>query len=164
LARHYYLIALSRTLQLVFTKLCWQDVSSFYSFFPTINFTLSQQFKYLTLQSKVSGVLWPVKFNRNLVITNDIPVWIQSVLCCRRVIFVPFLPLNITYLPSYLLTPWNNFLREKITVFQLVKKFPAFYGTRWFYYRIYKCPPSVPILSQNIPVHTPISHFLKIHL
>ena len=32
----------------------------------------------------------------------------------------------------YLLTPWGRVLLEKLTGFQLVKKFPAFYGTRRF--------------------------------
>jgi hypothetical protein len=30
------------------------------------------------------------------------------------------------------LTPWNRVLLEKLIVTQLVKKFPAFYGTRRF--------------------------------
>jgi len=37
-----------------------------------------------------------------------------------------------TYLHTYLLTPWSRVLLEKLTSFQLVKKFPAFYGTRRF--------------------------------
>jgi len=35
------------------------------------------------------------------------------------------------YLLTYLLTPWSTVL-EKLTGSQLVKKFPAFYGTRKF--------------------------------
>jgi hypothetical protein len=33
---------------------------------------------------------------------------------------------------TYLLTPWSTVLLEKLTSLQLVKKFPAFYGTRRF--------------------------------
>ena len=33
---------------------------------------------------------------------------------------------------TYLLTPWNRVLFEKLTGLQVVKKFPAFYGTRKF--------------------------------
>ena len=34
------------------------------------------------------------------------------------------------YFITYLLTPWSRVLLEKLASLQLVKKFPAFYGTR----------------------------------
>ena len=40
--------------------------------------------------------------------------------------------MNITYLLTYLLTPWCRVLLEKLTGLQLVKNFPLFYGTRRF--------------------------------
>ena len=54
----------------------------------------------------------------------------------------------LTYLLTYLLTPWCRVLLEKLTGLQLVKKFPAFHGTRRFIIaltsvRHYKHPPRV---------------------
>ena len=50
---------------------------------------------------------------------------------------LPVLNLSLPLLPTpppppYLLTPWCRVLLEKLTGLQLVKKFPAFYGTRRF--------------------------------
>ena len=39
---------------------------------------------------------------------------------------------ELTYLLTYLLTAWCRVLLEKLTALQLVKKFPAFHGTRRF--------------------------------
>ena len=41
-------------------------------------------------------------------------------------------PTVLTYLLTYLLTPWCRDLLEKLTGLQLVKKLPAFHGTRRF--------------------------------
>ena len=51
--------------------------------------------------------------------------------------------LCISHLLTYLLTPWCRVLLEKLTGLQLVKKFPAFHGTR----RFLTAPTSVRHLS-----------------
>jgi len=38
----------------------------------------------------------------------------------------------LTCFLTYLLTPCSRVLLEKLTGSHIVKKFPAFYGTRWF--------------------------------
>ena len=40
--------------------------------------------------------------------------------------------IGLTYLLTYLLTPWCRVILEKLTGLQLVKKFPAFHWTRRF--------------------------------
>jgi len=64
-----------------------------------------------------------------------------------------------------LLPPWSRVLLEKLTGFQLVKKFPTYYGTRRFIMAVTSAHhPLVPILCQLNPAHTPTAHFLKIQL
>jgi len=52
------------------------------------------------------------------------PVWKRLNAFCVNTLF-----LNFTH---YLLTPWCRVLLEKLTGLQVVKKFPAFHGTRRF--------------------------------
>ena len=61
------------------------------------------------------------------------------------------------------LTPWCRVLLEKLTSLQLVKKFPAFHGTRRFITALTSVRHLSLILGQPNPVHIPTSHLLEIH-
>jgi len=52
---------------------------------------------------------------------------------------------------------------EKLTVIQLVEKFPAFFWNPKFHYRIHKRSPLVSILNQTNQVPISPSYFLNIH-
>jgi len=71
---------------------------------------------------------------------------------------------SFTYLLTYLLSPRIRVLIEKLTGFQLVKKFPAFYGTRRFITAFtsscQNCPYSEPSQSSSCP-HLPLPEALS---
>jgi len=69
----------------------------------------------------------------------------------------------VYYLLTYLLTPWCRVLLEQLIGLQLIKKFPAFHGTRRFITALTAVPPTVSILGQPNPVHIPTSHLQEIH-
>ena len=66
---------------------------------------------------------------------------------------------------TYLLTPCNRVLLEKLTGFAANQEIPRIlWNNPKVHYRTHKRPPPVPILSQLHPVPTTPSYFLKIHL
>ena len=69
-------------------------------------------------------------------------------------------PTSFTYLLCH---SRSRDLLEKLTGSQLVKTFPAFYGTRKFITAFTRAR-HVPILNKINPVHVPLSHFLKTYL
>ena len=65
----------------------------------------------------------------NLVKQNESPRGCTGIHCCH---LHQILKNTKEKKLTYLLTPWCRVLLEKLTGLQLVKKFPAFYGTRRF--------------------------------
>ena len=79
----------------------------------------------VTINSAIPRVFWRVKnihcLNR-ITQSHDASLWDKF--------SYSLFPIHFTYLLTYLLTPCNTNLHKKLTGSQLVKKFPAFYGTR----------------------------------
>jgi len=70
---------------------------------------------------------------------------------------------NTPDLLTSLLTPWSGVLLEKLTGSQLVKTFPALYGTRRFITAITRAHHlPYPEPDQSSPCRP--FHFLKVHL
>ena len=100
---------------------------------PSVNMLCPQQKYCFSLHFRKNSILkfWPINDLSSLY-----PSTVQLSIGVVRQIAVSWqIHTNtslLTYLVTYLLTPWSRVLPEKLTVFRLVKKFPAFYGTRRF--------------------------------
>jgi hypothetical protein len=103
------------------------------------------------------GKHWSIPSQRSLCLSTQLPSTtpLSTQLCFHPVISIYLL----NY--SYLLTPWSRVLLEKLTGFQLVKKFLAFYGTRRFITAFTSATCPYPEPARSGPYFT--SHFLKIH-
>ena len=67
-----------------------------------------------------------------LFLPSVLYISLQFSACLNLVDYWKLLPTITLNNITYLLTPWCRVLLEKLTGLQLVKKFPAFYGTRRF--------------------------------
>jgi hypothetical protein len=68
---------------------------------------------------------------------------------------------SLTHLLTYFIQHSSSW---KAKQFSASQEIPHNLWNPKVHYRIHKCPPPLPILSQLDPVHPPTSHFLKIHL
>jgi len=82
---------------------------------------------------------------------------------CWRSIIV-FDPTNFTVSNYFLSHSMEQSPSWEANRFSASQEIPHILRNPKVHYRIHNCPPPVPVLSQLDPVHTPTSHFLKIHL
>ena len=83
-----------------------------------------------TSQYSIKGKICRATLMCGIVLRLCAPVWVAR-LCCMQKTCQQFWSFWYTYLLTHLLTPLSRILK-RLTVSQLVKKFPAFYGTRTF--------------------------------
>ena len=85
----------------------------------------------------------------------------------RQAVYLLTYTLNhlLTYLLIQLLTySMQQSPSSKANWFSASQEIPRTLRNTKVHHHSHKCPPPVPILSQLDPVHSPTSHFLKIHL
>jgi len=70
-------------------------------------------------------------------------------------------PYLIAYLLTYSMEQRPSWETNRFSASQEI---PSISWNSKVHYRIHKCPPPVPILSQLDPFHTPTSYFLNFHL
>ena len=128
-------------------------------------------FNWLPKGSRQCSAVWPTRHNRCSLrweFTNvcehsfclmkgknsEIGVWMIGTLL-SEVLPIPasILTYSLEHSPSW-----------EANWFSASQEIPLILWNPKVHYRIRKCPPPVPILSQIDPVHTPTSHCLKIHL
>ena len=88
---------------------------------------------------------------------------LESEACWVAYIISPIINTKGAAYLTYLLTPWSS-LSWEANQFSTSQETPPILWNPKVHYRIGKCPPPAPILSQLDPVHTFTTHFLKIHL
>jgi hypothetical protein len=114
----------------------------------------------LSANQEISHILWNTKVHYHV---HDNQPFVRILSHTNSVHPTPSHLISLRpHIHTYLLTPWSTVLLEKLTGYELVKKFPTYDRTRKFtsaFTRARTCPHSEPDTSSPCPP----SHFLKIY-